>query len=50
MRYANNIYCTVFTGGNSVPSAVEVRMVDFKEAINSLPSITREDLLSAGPR
>jgi hypothetical protein len=33
----------VFTGGNSLPSAVEVGMVDFREAINSLPSIAKED-------
>ncbi|XP_021931499.1 peroxisome assembly factor 2 isoform X4 [Zootermopsis nevadensis] len=30
-------------GGNSVPSPVEVGMVDFREAINSLPSVKKED-------
>jgi hypothetical protein len=35
----------VFTGGSSIPSAVEVGVEDFREAIISLtPSISEEDL------
>jgi hypothetical protein len=38
-------YCNLFTGGNSIPSAVEVGMEDFREAIISItPSISEEDL------
>jgi SpoVK/Ycf46/Vps4 family AAA+-type ATPase len=35
----------MLTDGNSVPSAVEVGVKDFREAINSLiPSVSEEDL------
>jgi hypothetical protein len=40
-----NMYCTAFTDGSSIPSAVEVGVEDFREAISSLtPSVSKEDL------
>ena len=39
------MYCTAFTGDSSVPSAVEVGVEDFREAIGSLtPSVSKVDL------
>jgi hypothetical protein len=33
----------MFTGGSSLLTTVEVGMVDFREAINNLPSIAKEN-------